>query len=191
MYSCHLFRYKTFALLLACQCLWLTTSAQVAIGRIITGRKLQWTDFKGNADTSSPYSATTNWSVSYRAHVDSIHADTVFLSFRVMPVFNNYTSWVKKEKIKRKKESEALLQHEQGHYDLAIICAETLKQTLLTTPFLKNNYSAKADSIADATLKLFTRIEDDYDLQTNHMLNHGEQMKWNENIRKLLILSCN
>ncbi len=172
--------------MLVCQYFGLAASGQIQIGKLITDRKLAWADFDGKVDAASPFSAMTNWIISYRSHIDSFHADTVFLTFQITPIFNNYTSWVKKEKIIKKKASEDLLQHEQGHYDLVIVCAETLRQTLNAATFLKSNYSVKVDSIANATLQLITQIENNYDEETNHMLNTDEQKRWNENIAGLM-----
>ncbi len=178
-----------FALLaIVCQYTCIVTFAQVTIGRVITNRKLEWTDFEGKADSISTFSAMTHWLVNYRTKVDSFHADTAFLSFQTTPVFQNYSSWVKKDKT-----SEDLLCHEQRHYDIAVICAKTLKETQTATVFLKRNYSLQVDSIANIILQSFIKMEDQYDIETNHMLNKKEQSKWNNNIQMLLdeLSTCN
>lgn len=157
------------------------SDAQIIVGKIILDRKLEWSDFQGSADNTSPFSAVTNWGVSFRYKVDSFHADTAFPFFQTSPVFNNYSSWVKKNQ-----KSNELLQHEQGHYDLAIICAEMMKENFISNTFLRSNLSIKADSIFQSTLQLIKQIEVQYDDETNHMLNRDEQEKWNANIEKLL-----
>lgn len=155
-------------------------SAQTDTGKVILDRKLSWSDFTGEVDKSSTFSAMTYWSVNFSYHAKWHQSDTAYVTFTILPRFES-RSWVK-----RNLKSDELLQHEQGHYDLAIICAEMMKEKFASFTFFKNDYAQKIDSIFQSTLQLVKQIELQYDAETNHMLNREEQKKWNGNIKNLL-----
>ncbi|MDQ2753422.1 MAG: hypothetical protein M3R72_10415 [Bacteroidota bacterium] len=155
-------------------------SAQPDSGKVILDRKLSWSDFTGEVDKSSAFSAMTYWSINYSYQARWHQSDTAYVTFTIHPRFES-KSWVK-----RNLKSDELLQHEQGHYDLAIICAEMLKGKFSSYTFFKEDYTQKIDSIFQSTHQLIKQIELQYDTETNHMLNREEQKQWNSNIRKLL-----
>lgn len=149
-------------------------------GKLITDRKLTWSDFPGVPDAQSKYDAMTYWNVKYSYRYSWAQSDTVSVAFTVQPLLKEQ-SWVKKNK-----KSDELLRHEQGHYDLAIICAELLRQNLAKGIYLKDNYAKVIDSIFQLTMQQVREMEEQYDAETNHMLRRDEQERWNQKIATLL-----
>src|SRR5688572_27076534 len=86
-------------------------------------RRLSWSDFKATPDSKDPLDAITS------ANIDvKITCQNQKLSYQVTSVFLASDSWSKDKK------SEALLQHEQMHFDLTEIHARFLRQKLSSLP---------------------------------------------------------
>ena len=90
-------------------------------------------------------------------------------------------SWV----LPNRKDNE-LLQHEQGHFDFAILSASEFKKIALSVTLLKSNYVRKIDSVFNATLNKYKQMEIQYDEETNHMLNKKQKMLWNKKFDEML-----
>src|SRR3712207_4091713 len=80
---------------------------------------LSWFDFAGEVNDTSLYDAESFAEVKYSYWY--IGPDNI--SFTVSANFNKSTSWCKKDY-----RSEALLRHEQTHFDIAELYARKLKQ---------------------------------------------------------------
>lgn len=148
--------------------------------KLIEDGKLKWSDFAGKRDTISTYWATTNWYVRYKYSINHFQKDTVILDMNVW-LFLKANSWVLVDK-----ESDELLQHEQGHFDFARLLALEFKNEASSTVLLFGNYKYKLDSIFNALLTKISQMEIQYDKETNHMWNREEQELWNEKISAML-----
>ncbi len=93
--------------------------------KVIPGDTLNWEYFTGKPDSNSTYWATTNWLVYYKYKINSFRFDTVTVDLKVWHVLKA-NSWVLPDK-----KTEQLLHHEQGHFDLAIVCEAEFKKVMI------------------------------------------------------------
>jgi len=148
--------------------------------RIIPDGKLKWSDYTGKVDQHSTYWSTTYWYVHYKYRVIQLQGDTVKVDLQSWPALQE-RSWVLPSK-----RSAELLQHEQGHFDLARLLALEFKQEAGSTVLLRNNYSRKLDSIFNADLYDIKQMEIQYDTETNHMWDRAAQERWNKKIADMI-----
>src|ERR1700709_805270 len=83
-------------------------------------RPLTWKDFSSAVDESSRHYANTKTSINYQYHVH-YHNNIYALTFEVECVFLPNGSWCKPYK-----QTDALLRHEQLHFDIQEINAKKL-----------------------------------------------------------------
>ena len=134
-------------------------------------RRLSWNDFKANPDTSDPLDAITS------ANIDvKITCQNNKLNYQVTSVFVASDSWSKD------KESDALLHHEQMHFDLTEIHARLLRKKL---SLLKDPCSMPQPLLNKAINDQFDawkKEQDRYDNDTNHGLKEMQQLIWSKQI---------
>src|SRR5690349_9900935 len=98
-----------------------TTLTQLSAQETITwteGQPLRWYDFAGPVKDTSRFDAESFAEVKYSYKFNS----TTDFNFDVYAKFDKSISWCKKEY-----QSEALLKHEQVHFDIAALYAQKLK----------------------------------------------------------------
>ncbi|MBC7873744.1 MAG: DUF922 domain-containing protein [Ferruginibacter sp.] len=151
----------------------LTVTAQkIIINGKETSRPLTWKDFPGTPDYDVSYSAFTYWNVTYRYDAFRLIGDTVKWEV-VVTLDLGKNSWKKKDKI-----TDTLLKHEQGHFDVGIICAMELQQQINAAVFLKNNYQVKLSALVKEVVDKYKKLDLQYDAETNHHINREQQWKW-------------
>src|SRR3954454_15021145 len=77
-------------------------------------KPLQWDDFSGKAKDTSFFDAESFAEVRFNYKLDQLHA----FHFDVKAIFNKNISWIRQEH-----RSDALLKHEQIHFDIAELYA--------------------------------------------------------------------
>jgi Bacterial protein of unknown function (DUF922) len=159
----------------------LKVSAQISDSdKIISDGKVLWDYYSGRVDDNSNYAAMTYWSVYYKSGIIPLHGDTVTADLQTWTVLKK-NSWVLPDK-----KSNELLQHEQGHFDFAILSALEFKKIVFSTTLFKSNYAQKIDSVFKTTLNKYKQMEIQYDEETNHSLNKNGQMLWNKKFEEML-----
>ena len=138
----------------------------------IPHQKITWDDFKGDIDPNSKFYAMTWWYVRYS------YASPVFKNQKAMvDIKVSYglkdNSWYKPDKI-----SDQLLNHEQGHLNIAYLLALDLHNIYQKTVFSKTNYKSRIDAIYKNTEAKYLEMEKRYDVETNHMYNVRTQKLW-------------
>jgi len=150
-------------------------SQMVIINGKSTNRKLTWEDFKGTPDTSSTYWAYTSYLIRYRYDDIKIYSDAVTIGiFEVTVELDPGRTWAKMDKI-----NDELLMHEQGHFNIGILCGKEILATLKQTRFEISNYREQMQSIVQEILKKYMEMGHLYDEETNHFSNKKEQERWN------------
>jgi hypothetical protein len=135
--------------------------------------QLTWDDFKGKPDKSSPFFAYTYWSITYTYDAFSFKGDTVKWNVQIILDLTK-DSWKKKDKL-----SDSLLKHEQGHFDIGVLCAQECQSLVNATVFLKNtDYLYNLRRIVGNTVEKYKRMNGQYDSETNHGKNRPAQFKW-------------
>jgi hypothetical protein len=161
-------------------CLFLVACSYILLAQtvIISGkegnRPLVWADFKGAPDGSSPYFALTYWNLSYKVDkVQFINNKVVIGKFEVLLELNPKGSWVKKGK-----ETNDLLKHEQGHFNTGILCLREFLKRKKQAVFTPKNFGQQMEDILNDTIKKYHDMGERYDAETNHSQNTGAQLKW-------------
>jgi len=153
----------------------LAFAQEVIINETNTNRLLTWDDFKGRSDNSSPHDAHTYWDLSYSMQGIYFKGDTAKIgSFSVKLELNGKRSWVKKEK-----QSTYLLKHEQGHFDIGLICQREVIRQLNNTVFFRSGFQEKIQSIFSTIMQQYQLLGNTYDGETRHSMNPDAQERWN------------
>ena len=167
-------------------------------------RKLTWDDFQGNpfsSSYSSPYSAYTVWYVSYDFSWELSNEQGCYYKFTKILATANFDkskSWVKKGQ-----ESDFILKHEQGHFDIAQILAEEFNERVQSElmgkefpcPGGRNDSNAitnharnKVQNIFSQEHQIAQQMNRDYDAETKGAedSSNTKQIEWDNKIQSLL-----
>src|SRR5882762_9638566 len=122
----------------------------VIISGVNKNRLLTWADFTGTPDENSTFAANTYWKLNYGFGGVSFSGDTVKItSFSVGIELDKTKSWIKKGRA-----TADLLKHEQGHFNIGLICQQELIRQVKTTVFFKPSFEEKLKQIfTDASAK--------------------------------------
>lgn len=137
-------------------------------------RKLTWSDFKGTPDPASTNAALTNSTI----HVE-FGFDNKGLKHSIKCRFNKQLSWGRIR-------NEYILNHEQGHFDIAEVHARMLHKNLNEYSFNSETVSKDIEVIYNDAMKLHVAMQKEYDLVTNHSLDSAQQNLWDKKISGLL-----
>ena len=137
-------------------------------------RKLTWIDFKGKPDPTSSNAALTSSSINVEFGYNRsglIHS--------IKCRFNKSLSWVR---IK----NNYILNHEQGHFDIAEWHARVLHRALNEYEFNAKTVGKDINQIYDRVMKEHVHNQQQYDEQTNHSLDTTMQRQWDLKIAGML-----
>lgn len=147
--------------------------------------KLGWHDFCGCVDPNSRFHAHTYWKIRYTYTV-KCYSQRALIDVDLRCFFDKKTSWTKPEF-----QSDELLNHEQGHYNIGCLCALTFKKRVQETVFSPNNYRNELTQLFRTTLDEFLEFEKRYDAETDHFKNKAQQKEWDDMItQRINELSC-
>lgn len=159
-----------------------TNAQKIMIGSEETNRKLTWDDFRGTPQYNSPHYAMTHWQMSYsmdgiRTYGDSIHVGKL----QVILEMETNKSWVKKDK-----GTDELLKHEQGHFDIGVLCMREFISLFNKATFRKNDFDSQMKKIFYDTMNKYHDLGEQYDKETKHSNNKEAQQYWNEFFAKYI-----
>jgi hypothetical protein len=137
-------------------------------------RKLKWEDFRGTPNPTSTNAALTNSSITVEFGYNNKG-----LTHSIKCRFNKSLSW---GRIK----NDYILNHEQGHFDIAELHARILHKTLEAYEFNASTVSKDVNKIHGDVMNQHVQTQKMYDLETNHSIDSAEQRKWDGKISKLL-----
>ncbi|MFL5773840.1 MAG: DUF922 domain-containing protein [Flavisolibacter sp.] len=147
-----------------------------------TSRPLVWQDFSGTPDNSSPFYALTWWTIKYKYdRVEFTGNDATLIGFEVQLELNPSKSWVKTDK-----QTDMLLQHEQQHFNIGILCMRELIADINMARLKKDDYNDVVRNLFQAMMTRYKAMDIKYDEETNHGAIREQQEKWNEFISKEL-----
>ena len=138
-------------------------------------RKLTWADFKGAPDPNSTNAALTNSSIT----LGSEYSNKGGLKFSIKCKFNKLLSWGRIR-------NEYILNHEQGHFDIAEAHARLLKKNLDGYVFNSKTAGDDIQDIYNETMKGHVSMQKQYDLLSNHSLDTAQQILWDKKIDSML-----
>jgi hypothetical protein len=137
-------------------------------------RKLTWNDFQGTPDPSSPNAALTNSNINVEFGFNNKG-----MTHSIRCRFNKQLSW---GRIK----NDYILNHEQGHFNIAEAHARLLHKRLSQYVFNSKTVDNDIKVIHSTTMKDHVAMQKQYDLITNHSLDSAEQKIWDGKISAML-----
>lgn len=151
---------------------------------IINGEKdrtiLRWEDYTGAPDEGTNLFAYTYWNIYYNWEPFPFKGDTAKINVNVMYELGK-NSWRKQGKV-----SDSLLEHEQGHFNIGLLCAIAFRKRINKTVLFRGNYQSRITEIFNEELEKYRKMELLYDSETNHFYNREQQRKWNVFLKKEL-----
>ena len=140
------------------------------------GLQLTWSDFQGAPDATSSFLATTHYTINYRYVWDGEGT----MKCTVNCLFDQDKSWKKAGGL-----SDALLRHEQLHFNVAELFARKMRQAFNSyVAFHKHtaNTDNELKAIYDrlwAECKAYNEL---YDNESDHSRNKAKQDEWDRKI---------
>ena len=134
-------------------------------------RTIDWTDFKGIPNPSSPFDAEANSGVRY-TYTFTTRGNTAQVNFEVNSFFNAEESWIKTQK-----QTDFLLEHEQLHFDISELHARKLKKAFSEYQFSKSP-KKEIEKIFNKINKERAEMQVRYDEESDHSKNKLEQTRW-------------
>ena len=140
--------------------------------------KLRWSDFWGPINEESPHKAYTYWYIRY-SYSSIIKEGKVIVDLTIECHFDKKRAWVKPDY-----QTDELLNHEQGHYNIGCICAMEFKKRLKEAVLTPEKHKEEIKALFDSTLKEFLEFEKRYDKETEHFRNKEKQREWDALIQQ-------
>lgn len=137
-------------------------------------RKLTWEDFQGKPDPSSTNAALTNSTINVEFGFNNKG-----LTHSIRCRFNKRLSWGRIR-------NEYILNHEQGHFDIAEGHARLLHKNLSGYAFNSRTVSDDINRIYNETMEQHVSMQKQYDMATNHSLDSAMQRTWDKKISSML-----
>ena len=148
----------------------------------ITERKLRWEDFKGDPLFSETKSADLLWQIFYYRDTVSNSNHSFNPGIKVWYAFDE-NSWVLPQF-----KSDILLNHEQGHFDIVKIYADSMKILIPTlAPFSESNWKRRVDSLKNNIVSRCRKMQNYYDIETGYAKNTEKQVIWDSLIKYKII----
>jgi len=131
-------------------------------------KPLQWNDFTGEVNDTSWFDAECFAEVSYHYQFNSLTS----FQFDVVANFIRNISWIKKEY-----QSEALLKHEQLHFDIAELFSLRLKGLFENYNYTED-FEYEIQLLFDEKKREYQLMQRQYDEETNHSRDKKKQKEW-------------
>lgn len=160
------FVFNMQALILICLLSWQSVQQQPPSIKWSETRKLDWSDFKAKPDPASANAAMTNSIINIEFNFDDNSLD-----YTISCRFDKNRSWVKVRTV-------PVLQHEQGHFDIAEIYARKLAKEMSGYKFNPATVKDDVNNIYDRIMKVYQQEQQQYDQQTDFSRNREKQAEW-------------
>jgi len=166
---------KYVFLALICFCTVHAFAQKIVISGKNGNRKLEWADFTGKPDANSTFFAHTWYTLKYSYNNVVTNGDQATIDgFEAILELDPNKSWVRTDKT-----SDELLEHEQGHFNIGIMCMRELLTTVNGTSFSKSDYAEALRNIFREVMRKYNDMNVQYDNETEHFKNKEQQQKWN------------
>jgi hypothetical protein len=139
-------------------------------------RQLTWNDFQGKPDYQNVGGAITSSGYAFDADM-KMDSKGMYINIGVYIYFSKKESW-KKPNIT----SDYHLLHEQRHFDITRLGADSFIKQLLSARITRENYSKVLDSIFDKAYTENLALQQKYDAESQHSLNRPQQLLWNDKV---------
>ncbi|HEY6503868.1 MAG TPA: DUF922 domain-containing protein [Chitinophagaceae bacterium] len=137
-------------------------------------RQLLWTDYKGEPDPGSDAAALTATYLGIEYDISEKG-----FSWKIQCRFSKNRSWGRSK-------TDYILQHEQGHFDIAEIFARKLNKKMSEYKFNKTSYQKDLKSIYESISKEKEDFQNQYDRESDHSRKKEQQAEWIKKIEGML-----
>ncbi|MBC7862358.1 MAG: hypothetical protein IAF38_05235 [Bacteroidia bacterium] len=134
--------------------------------------KLTWKDFTGKVPEHAEHDAFTVYNIKVKT---APKADSAYIT--LFAWFDKKASWVKKGK-----NTDYLLSHEQFHFNIAEWFARKTRANLKSEKFTAKNINKRLGEIVNANHAEMEKTRANYDLETNHSQVKVKQDEWEKKI---------
>ena len=141
-----------------------------------TSRILTWKDFKGIPEKNNPGGAITASGFAFNTDI-KVENKVIYINIGVFTFYLKSQSWKKPIII-----TDYHLLHEQRHFDITRLGAESFIKELVKAKFTKDNYNQLITKAFDKAFDDNTLLQQQYDRETRHSLNREQQLLWNDKI---------
>ena len=143
-------------------------------------RPLIWSDFRGAGRFGSRWAAQvfTSFGMEVKATVSN---RVLNLHVKMKVWLDKTISWVRPEA-----KDDYTLAHEQLHFDITELVAKQFEKKVSNLLFTVEDYNSEIQYQYLEYYRQLSRIQQDYDGDTNHGINVSEQQRWIEKVKKEL-----
>jgi hypothetical protein len=141
--------------------------------------KLSWSDFKGK-NPSGQYMAQSNCVFDYRLE-PKMKNGILELHLYLGACFERKSSWVKNGA-----QNDALLRHEQLHFDICEKHIRSLRNKMQTAILNPMEFSDVLNKLMEEVWNEYQIDQQKYDAETEHGIKEKEQKRWEEEVGVLL-----
>lgn len=146
-------------------------------------RPLRWADFTGKPNKASADAAVCYSSFGYLGS-SLQRGDTIFVTVTLQVFFVKSASWVLPGS-----ENDYSLEHEQLHFDITRLSAAYYRKSVLTTVMHADDYDSYLQYLFLDAFRYMNHLQDQYDGETQHGMDHAGQARWEERVKGELIRS--
>ncbi|QXV67216.1 hypothetical protein INP83_09060 [Mucilaginibacter sp. 21P] len=144
-------------------------------------RPLTWDDFTGQPSKSLKHAAEVFSYIGYDQDID-LKNGVVYVKISLKPWVAKSASWVKPGQ-----QNNYALNHEQRHFDITRLVAEHFKKRLSDLKLAPDTFEGEINMAYLDALRELNTLQKQYDTETVHARDSGEQQRWNDRIDKELI----
>jgi hypothetical protein len=137
-------------------------------------RILSWNDFLATPRATSRYAAEINPNFAYEGR-SSVANGVVTVNLLLKVFMLKSGSWVRD--VAR---NEYSLNHEQRHFEIAKIIAERFKRKIIPDSLTIEDYNSIIQYQFVETYREMSKLQEQYDGETNHGINQAAQARWNQ-----------
>jgi len=149
----------------------------------LTPVQLDWdSHFMAEPDEHSAYAAltATTWQYSYSS---TIRGNRLNIDFKFAGGIEPEKSWVKRNRIRDRRVSRELLNHEQGHVYINFMQLKEGEYKMRNQKYTISNYKRLIQTTANSISKYYSDMQSRYDNETKHGSDLTAQAKWDSFLR--------
>lgn len=139
-------------------------------------RKLTWADFQAPPRRGSHYAAEVFTSFAYEGK-STVKNGIIVLNLTAKAYMLKPSSWARSDA-----RNAYALNHEQRHFDIVKIIVERFKRKIQPDSLTLDDYNSITQYQFIESFREMSRLQTQYDNETNHSLNQAAQERWNNKI---------
>lgn len=141
-----------------------------------TARKLTWADFQAAPRKGSHYAAEVFTSFSYEGK-STVKNGVIMLNLQAKAYMLKPSSWARPDA-----KNAYALNHEQRHFDITKIIVERFKRKIHPDSLTLEDYNSITQYQFLESFREMSKLQNQYDDETNHSINQAAQERWNQKI---------